>query len=123
DRRGGESSKPEKSTQNERRRGRWVIPLGGLTVGGTISSRFSVFVLHPFALIPYFSSMRNLNLVLLGLPSSGKSALLGALQEAAAIKGTELDGTLVDLTGGELAKLRKKSLDDKYHPTADAVAA
>ncbi len=66
--------------------------------------------------------MNNLNLVLLGLPSSGKSALLGSLQQAAQSKGTDVDGSLVDLSG-ELAKLRQDSLDDKYHPTREAVAA
>ncbi len=66
--------------------------------------------------------MNNLNLVLLGLRSSGKSALLGALQQAAQSKGTDVDGALVDLSG-ELTKLRQASLDEKYHPTRDAVAA
>lgn len=64
--------------------------------------------------------MNALNLVLLGLPSSGKSTLLGSLQEAAQAKGTKLGGSLVDLSG-ELAKLRERSKSDKYIPTKDAV--
>ena len=68
------------------------------------------------------TAMNNLNLVLLGLPSSGKSALLGALQQAAQSKGSDVDGALVDLSG-ELTKLRQASLDEKYQPTRNAVAA
>jgi GTPase SAR1 family protein len=66
--------------------------------------------------------MKNLNLVLLGLPSSGKSALLAALQQAAQKQGTDIDGSLVDLTG-ELAKLRLTAPGEKYRPTEDAVTA
>lgn len=62
----------------------------------------------------------NLNLLLLGLPSSGKSALLGALQQVAQSKSTELNAELVDLSG-ELSKL-KSSSDDAYKPTRDDIA-
>jgi GTPase SAR1 family protein len=64
--------------------------------------------------------MNNLNLVLLGLPSSGKSALLGSLEQAAQTKGTDLEGALID-PSGDLAKLRPA--DDKYQPTREAVTA
>jgi GTPase SAR1 family protein len=66
--------------------------------------------------------MPNLTLLLLGLPSSGKSALLGSLQQAAQTQGAALDGELVDLTG-ELSRLRQTSADERYQPTKDAIVA
>src|SRR5262245_16987612 len=65
--------------------------------------------------------MNALNLVLLGLPSSGKSTLLASLQEAAQSAGKNVGGALVDLNG-ELGKLRETSPSEKYQPTREAVA-
>lgn len=64
-------------------------------------------------------NMDTLNLVVLGMPSSGKSTLLGALQRSANKKGTKLDGDLVDLTG----ELKKLAAGDRVEPTKDAVVA
>jgi GTPase SAR1 family protein len=64
----------------------------------------------------------GLQLVLFGLPGSGKSSLLGALVQAAASQSAVLRGKLVDDTG-RLAELRRSTYAENLPATTEEVVA
>jgi GTPase SAR1 family protein len=63
-------------------------------------------------------SAGSLQLVLFGLPSAGKSALLGALAEAARSQDTTLNGRLLD-PSQTLAQLHKRLRENSSRPTEE----
>ena len=65
--------------------------------------------------------MNPLSVVLLGPPASGKSALLGALEQAGKTPAS-LGGQLVDVTG-QLKSVSALARDGKLKPTSEEVAA
>ena len=65
--------------------------------------------------------MNPLSVVLLGPPASGKSALLGALEQAGKTPAS-LGGQLVDVTG-QLRSINTLAREGKLKPTAEEVAA
>ena len=65
--------------------------------------------------------MNPLSVVLLGPPSSGKSALLGALEQAGKTPAS-LGGQLIDVTG-QLRSIGAMARDGKLKPTAEEVGA
>jgi hypothetical protein len=63
-----------------------------------------------------------LRVVLFGLPSAGKSALLGALTQAAQVQESLLNGRIVNPPEA-FAELHKNFADNRLQPTADDVTA
>jgi GTPase SAR1 family protein len=64
----------------------------------------------------------GLQLLLFGLPGSGKSSLLGALVQAAASQSAVLHGKLID-DSGRLAELRRCTFSENLPATTDEVVA
>src|SRR5690242_11228082 len=67
-------------------------------------------------------SRHGLRLVFLGMPGSGKSALIAALGQAAQTQENVLGGKLVDVSGG-LTQLQEKLYANEPLPKAGEVAA
>jgi GTPase SAR1 family protein len=66
--------------------------------------------------------MEGLRLVLIGLPGAGKSALLGALVQAAQSQEHVLSGKLIDRSQG-LGELQKQAYQNQPRPMSEEIAA